>query len=82
VIINVSVDGAPTQYTLPAKPQEGEADGKSSYFELESEPLEVVVSGKSEAKKTHARLNVTIDGKPFVGLIETEPHDHDHGHAH
>jgi hypothetical protein len=82
VMINVSLDGEPSQYTLPAKPQDGEGDGKSSYYELQSEPLEVVVSGKSEAKKSHARLNVTIGGKPYVGLIETQPHDHDHDHGH
>jgi hypothetical protein len=82
VLINVSVDGQPTQYVLPAVPQTGEAEGQSSYFELASEPLHTVVSGKSEAKSKHARLNVTINGKPYVGLIETEAHDHDHGHAH
>jgi hypothetical protein len=82
VTINVSVDGEPSQFILPAAPQPGETDGKSSYFELVSEPLNIVVSGESEAMRTHARLNVTIDGKPYVGLIETEKHDHEHGHNH
>jgi hypothetical protein len=84
VTINVSVDGEPSQYTLPAAPQPGESEDKSSYFELVSEPLHVVVSGESEALRTHARLNVTINGKPYVGLIETEKHEHDHaqGHSH
>jgi hypothetical protein len=80
VTINVAVDGKPSSYTLPAAPQEGEAEGKSSYFELVSEPLNIVVSGKSESPRTNARLNVTIEGKPYVGLVETEAHDHDHAH--
>jgi hypothetical protein len=82
VMINVSVDGIPTQYTLPAVPQAGDSEGKSSYFEFVSEPLTIVVSGKSESPRTTARLSVQIDGKPFVGLIETEAHDHDHDHDH
>ena len=82
VTINVSVDGQPTQYTLPAVPQPGETEEKSSYFELVSEPLHVVVSGESESPRTNARLNVTIDGKPYVGPIETEKHEHDHELAH
>jgi hypothetical protein len=82
VMINVSADGKPTQYTLPAVPQAGEAAGNSSYFEVVSEPLCAVVCGEAEAAKTHARLSVTIEGKPYVGLIETEPHEHDHDHGH
>ena len=82
VTINVSEDGQPTQYVLPAVPQAGETDGNTSYFELVSEPLNKIVSGKSEAKSTQARLSLTINDKPFVGLIETSPHDHDHDHDH
>ena len=82
VTINVSVDGEPSQYTLPAAPQPGESEDQSSYFELVSEPLHIVVSGKSESPRTNARINVTINGKPYVGLIETEKHEHDHDHAH
>jgi hypothetical protein len=78
--INVSVDGEPSQYTLPAAPQPGESEDKSSYFELVSEPLHTVVSGESESTRIHARLNVTINGKPYVALIETEKHEHDHAH--
>jgi hypothetical protein len=80
VTINVAVDGEPSQYVLPAVPQAGEPPGKSSYFEVVSEPLSLVVSGKSEAAKKAASLSLKIEGKPFVGLIETEAHDHDHAH--
>jgi hypothetical protein len=82
VTINVSVDGKPTQFVLPAVPQTGETDGKSSYFELVSEPLETVVAGESEAKNVQARLSLMINGKPYVGLIETAAHEHDHDHGH
>jgi hypothetical protein len=82
VTINVSVDGRPTQYELPAVPQAGEAGGKSPYFELVSEPLCAVVCGESEKPNTNARLSLNIDGKPYVGMIETEPHEHGHDHDH
>jgi hypothetical protein len=82
VTINVSVDGKPEQFVLLAAPQEGETGGKSSYFELISEPLETIVAGESEAKNVQARLSLTIGGKPYVGMIETAAHEHDHGHAH
>jgi len=82
VTINVSADGVPSQYVLMAAPQAGEADGNSSYFEIESEPLCDIVCGESEAKSTQARLSLTIDDKPYVGLIETAPHEHDHDHGH
>lgn len=82
VTINVSEDGQPSQYILPAVAQPGDAEGKATYFELVSEPLCTVVCGESEAVNTHARLNVTIDGKPYVGLIETAAHEHEHEHDH
>jgi len=82
VTINVSADGTPSQYILPAVPQAGEEGAKSSYFELVSEPLCDIVCGESEAKSTQARVSMTIGGKPYVGLIETAPHEHDHGHDH
>src|SRR5688500_10213668 len=82
VVINVAEDGVSSQYVLPPVPQTGEADGQSSYFEIVSEPLCKVVCGESEAKSTQARVSLKIGGKPFVGMIETAPHEHDHGHEH
>jgi hypothetical protein len=81
VTIHVTVADAPSEYVLPAVAQPGDPEGKASYFELVSEPLCKVVCG--EVEDTHARVNITIDGKPYVGLIETHhEHDHDHDHAH
>jgi hypothetical protein len=81
VKIKVSADGAFSEYVLPAVPQAGE-EGGSSYFEVVSEPLCDVVCGESEAENTQARLSFDMDGKPFVGMIETAAHEHDHEHGH
>jgi hypothetical protein len=82
VKINVLADGETLQFELPAVPQPGEEGGKSSYFELVDEKLNKIVAGESEAKNTQARLSFNIGDKPFVGMIETDPHDHEHGHEH
>jgi len=82
VRVNVAEDGQPTQYELPAVAQAGDGEGKSSYFEIISEPLCKVVCGESEAKSTQARVSFTIGEQSYAGMIETSPHDHDHGHEH
>jgi hypothetical protein len=82
VTINVAQDGEPTQYILPAVAQDGDGEGGASYFELVSEPLCKIVCGESEAKTTTARISININGKPFIGIIETDPHEHDHSHGH
>jgi hypothetical protein len=82
VTINVAQDGEPTQYILPAVAQPEDGEGAASYFELVSEPLCKIVCGESEAKTTTARISITIDGKPFIGIIETDPHEHGHDHGH
>jgi hypothetical protein len=80
VTIRVSAADQPSEYELPAVAEAGEPDGKASYFEVVSEPLCKVVCGEEE--DAQARLNVTIDGKPYVGIIEIDTHDHDHAHPH
>ena len=82
VTINVAVDGKSTPYALPAVRQPEDAEGKSSYFELVSEPLCAIVCGESESSNTTARLSITIDGKPYIGIIDTTAHDHGHDHDH
>ena len=75
LVINLSVEGKPRQYTLPALPQEGDAQGQSSRFQLANEEL----CEGLDAPKAKGRLNLTIAGKPYVGQIEA--HDHAHGEA-
>src|SRR5689334_17022183 len=38
-MINVAIDGKPTQYELKATPAAGESEGMTSYFEIENELL-------------------------------------------
>ncbi len=77
VTINLTVDGKPQQFKLPAKPMEGESQGKASRFEVSDETLCHAVCEDPNAK---GRLNVTIDGKPYVGDITHADHDHEHAH--
>lgn len=70
VTINVSADGKSAPYTLPAAALPGESAGKSSHFELISEPLETVLFGQSPAPGTEVQLSVIIDGKPQLGDID------------
>lgn len=74
VTINTVVADKPLQFALPAVPQPGDPAGKASYFELISEDL----CDRLDAGGGRARLGITIDGRPYVGEIET----HGHGHAH
>jgi hypothetical protein len=81
VTVNCRIAGEAKQFELAAVPQEGDGEGRSSYFELVSEELVTIL----DSPDTAARLSLTIEGKPYVGPIETghaHGHDHDHGHAH
>jgi hypothetical protein len=71
VKINVVADGKPAQFVLPAVPLEGEADGKSSRFELVDESLVEA----HDAEGADARLKLNINGTPYEGKIAA--HDHD-----
>jgi hypothetical protein len=68
--IDVSIDGKSTQYSLPAVAQPSATAGKSSYFEIVSEPLETVIFGQSPSPDTEVQLSVAIDGKPTTGDID------------
>jgi hypothetical protein len=84
VTIRVSVADKPSEYQLPAVDQPDDPEGKASYFELVNEELCKIVCGEVEEAE-NARVNITIDDKPYVGIIETHhehEHDHDHPHPH
>ena len=72
ITIKVTVDDKLTEYKLPAVAQPGEPAGKSSYFELVSEPLLAVIAGKSQSQYPDVELNATIDGKPHPGDIDIQ----------
>lgn len=74
LVVSALVDGKSHQFALPAKPLEGESDGKSSRFELADEALTTAL----DDAKSKARLSVTIDGRPYSGSIEAHDHAHEH----
>lgn len=69
VTINAMIDGKSSQFKLTAV---SATDGRASQFEIIDKKLLEALEHSEDSK---ARLNVTIDGKPFVGKIEH--HDHD-----
>jgi hypothetical protein len=82
--IVVTEEDKPTEYKLTAAAPEGGAEGKSSFFAVESEPLfEILTSG--QMLKDPPELRLTIDGKTYTGIIEDEhaapPMIHSHSHG-
>jgi hypothetical protein len=71
VTIKVTIDDKATEYTLPAVAQPGDPAGKSSYFEIVSEPLLAVLTG-SKSQYPDIELTATIDGKPHLGEIDIQ----------
>jgi len=76
VSINFVVNNRPAQFELPAASQLGDPPGRASCFELASEAM----CDSWDASHSKARLNVMIDGRPYVGTIGA--HDHAAGHSH
>ena len=76
LLVNLLVDGAPKQLRLAASPLDGEAVGRCSRFQSTDEGLAELLGRTAEIS---GRLNVTIDGRQFVGTIDHQPHD---GHEH
>jgi hypothetical protein len=72
----VAGEDKPAQYTLPAKPQADDGEGKASLFQLADEKL---CTGLDNEKAT-GRINITINEKPYTGKIAAHKHDHDHKH--
>ena len=73
VTVNVLIGDKPFEYTLPAVVQPGDPAGKSSYFELVSEPLLAIVTGRAgSAPNVDVELSIAIDGKPRLGDVDVE----------
>jgi len=70
VTFNAQIDDKPAEYTLPAVVQPGDPAGKSSYFELVSEPLLAIVTDRSGSPNPDVQLSITIDGKPHIGDVD------------
>ncbi len=73
VTLNLMVNGAPQQFPMTAM---NPVDSKASHFQIvNKEALEALENGE-----TKGRLNVTIEGKPYIGVIEHHEHEDDHKH--
>jgi hypothetical protein len=75
IVANLTVEEKPTVLKLAAVPQDGDAEGKSSRFEvtLKGETAEHI----HDAEELEGTIKLKINGDDFEGAIE-----HDHGHDH
>jgi hypothetical protein len=84
ITIDVKEYDKSAQYVLPPAAQVDDASGKSSYFEIVSEPLATALAGQSEDPNAQVQLNLNVGGKSNVGYLDI----HDaaetmaHGHSH
>lgn len=73
--MNLVVDGEAKSFELAAV---GPVEGKSSqYAGGQTELFEALHEHEASGK-----LNVTIDGAPYSGVVEHHDHDEDHGDGH
>lgn len=79
VFMNVIHDGRPEQFTLTAKPDDSDPDGKSSRFSITSADLVTHL----DAEETQAKLVLKINGTSYRGDVAHDHTGHDHaGHDH
>lgn len=77
VLVNLTRDGKPQQFKLPASPESSDPPGKSSKFHLKDAELAKLLDDEKSAPK----LVLSIAGKQYTGKVEHH-HDHDEaGHA-
>jgi hypothetical protein len=85
ITVNLEAGETPTALTLNAVPQEGEADGQSSRFELTDGTVPESVTNIEEV---HGDLVIAVGDKTYTAEIGHDhghdhgDHDHDHGHEH
>jgi len=70
--LNMRTVGKPRQFTLPARPQDGDPAGSASAFAVTSDELCRLL----DAHGASGRLNVEIGGKLYVGKVGGHTHDH------
>ena len=79
IMINVRLPGGGSQFPLKADPDQGDPDGVASRFVSRDRKLGEAL----HHEQAQSQLVLTIDGKPFRGIIEHDDHDHEHGdHDH
>ncbi len=70
IVLNLVIAGQPLQAKLAAAPQQGDPAGQASRFSITDEK----VLEAHDAPQTRGRLNVTIDGKTYSGVVENHEH--------
>ena len=76
LVINTAHEGDAEQFELPAAPDAGDPDGKSSRYRLRDEHL----AEDLDAEGTIAKLVLTINSKQYTGKIDHDHEEHDHDH--
>lgn len=71
LVLNLKVNGKPSQFVVPAAPQDSDPKGESSRYVLSSEELHEAL----EAPTTTGRVTLVIAEKPYAG--QYSHHDHD-----
>ena len=79
VLLNLTVETKPVQLKLAAAPQEGEAAGTSSRFELAGDQIPAAIRGEEDLK---GRLGAKINGEELSGDLSHEGHEHEHEGDH
>jgi len=81
VTVQLHQDGQFVKYALKAVQGEGDAAGAASQFEIVDAALCDALCHEDEVR---GRLQLTIQGKPYTGVIEHSSHDEDghEGHDH
>lgn len=75
IVLNLATGGQPFQVRLLAAPQQGDPAGQASCFSVTDEKVLEAL----ESPKTTGRLNVTINGKAYVGEVTHQEHgEHNH----
>ncbi len=73
-------DGKFVKYTLKAvQSKDASEKGTASEFKIVDQSL---TEALCHDEKTQGRLQVTIDGKPYIGTVKLSCHDHDDEHDH
>jgi hypothetical protein len=75
-VIEITLAGAPTKFSLSPKPMESESADKSSRFESTDKQLSMALENREAQRKLHV---MTSDGKAMAAEIEHYDHHH-HGH--
>jgi hypothetical protein len=76
LVINIVHDGKPEQFKLTAVPDDGDPSGRSSRFVSNDTEL----ASHVDDEKALPKLSVSINGKPYRGVISHNHSGHDHAH--